>query len=446
MMKHLYLILLAFAIGSSQIAFAQIANKRDVSLTATPANPSGALDRIVAVVNEDIITLNELNQRKRQVLRQLQKQGTPVPAEDVLSRQVLEHMISNRVQIQLARESGIKADDTMLDRTLQRIAQENGMNLVDFRAAIEKDGMDFKSFREDIRNEILLTRLREKEVDNQINVSETEVESEFALEATRSTQEKEYRLQHVLVMVPDKATPQQIYTKRVRVEQAAAALARGVDFGQVAATYSEASDALSGGNLGWRTSNRLPSLFLDALSKMKLGEVSTVLKSPNGFHIFKLAEQRTRAGAPLVTQTQVRHILLRPKDGVSDAELRQRMEAIKARIASGADFAELARTQSEDGSAPRGGDLGWISPGETVPEFEQAMNDLKPGQLSNPVQSPFGWHLIQVQERRQGELSGEKRKMAIRQALRARKADEAFQDWLRQIRDRAFVENRLEEK
>ena len=445
MMKHLcVLISAALALGPALPAHA--ADAPGDKLAKAPASPVLAVDRIAAVVNDDIITLHEVDSRKRQILRQLEKQGTPRPPDDVLTRQVLERMISDMVQTQLAKETGIKVDEIQLDRTILRIAQENRLTLEQFRAALEKDGINYNSFREDIRTEIQLTRLREREVDNTVSVTEAEVDAEYATQSSAQAQESEYRIQHILVLVPDQATPQQIEAKRIRAELAATALSSGSDFGQVAATYSEAADALSGGNLGWRTPSRLPSLFVESLGKMKTGEVSPVLKSANGFHIFKLLEQRDKAGAQGVQQTHVRHILLKAKNGISDAELRQRLEALKARIESGTDFAELARLQSEDGSAANGGDLGWISPGETVPEFEQAMNELKPGTLSAPMQSPFGWHLLQVQERRQGELSGEKRKLAVRQALRARKADEAYQDWLRQIRDKAFVENRLEEK
>ena len=447
MTKYLFPFLAgALGLALALPGMAQVADKIESKLANAPAARVVALDRIVAVVNDDIITLHEVNDRKRQILRQLEKQGTPLPPDDVLTRQVLERMVSDMVQIQLAKENGIKVDELQLDRTIQRIAKDNRLTLDQFRAALEKDGINYNKFREDIRNEIQLTRLREREVDNTVSVTESEVDAEYAAQSAAPAQESEYRIQHVLVLVPDQATPQQIEAKRLRADLAATALSRGSDFGQVAATYSEASDALSGGNLGWRTPSRLPSLFVESLGTMKVGDVSPILKSPNGFHIFKLLEQRNKAGAQAVAQTHARHILLKSKDGISDAELRQRLEALKARIDSGADFAELARLQSEDGSAANGGDLGWIAPGETVPEFEQAMSELKPGQISAPVQSPFGWHLIQVQERRQGELSDEKRKLAIRQALRARKADEAYQDWLRQIRDKAFVENRLEEK
>jgi peptidyl-prolyl cis-trans isomerase SurA len=404
------------------------------------------IDRIVAVVNEDVITQHELTRRRAHILRQLNKQGTPTPPEDVLTRQVLERMIVDLAQLQMAKETGIKVDDAQLDRTLSRIASDNKMDLTQFRAAVEKDGTDYRTFREDIRGEIIMSRLREREVDNAVAVSDSEVDAELSQEKSRQVTQTEYRLQHILLLIPDQATPQQIEAKRVKAEQAAAQLARGADFGQVAAGFSEAADALSGGNLGWRATSRLPSLFAEALAHMTPGQTSPVLKSANGFHIVKLLDTRGSSGTPQVTQTHARHILMKSKDGITDAELRQRLEALKTRIATGADFAELAKLQSEDVSASNGGDLGWISPGETVPEFERAVNELKPGQISDPIQTPFGWHLVQVLERREGALPDEKRKIAVRQAIRARKADEAYEDWLRQIRDKAYVENRLEEK
>jgi peptidyl-prolyl cis-trans isomerase SurA len=443
MMNRIFPFLATFALVITSLAMAQTV--QTAANAPTASGSSAAVDRIVAVVNNEVITQHELDKRGDQILRQLSKQGTPTPPQDVLTRQVLERMISDLVQLQQAKELAIKIDDTQLDRALQRIAQDSKMDLAQFRAAVEKDGINYNAFREDIRNEIIMSRLREREVDNAVNVTEGEVEAELAQEKSRRAVESEYRLQHILVLVPEQASAQQIEAKRAKAEQAAAQLARGADFGQVAAGFSEATDALSGGSLGWRPTSRLPNLFVETLANMKPGQVSPVLKSSNGFHIVKLIETRG-ASAPAVVQTRVRHILMRSKDGVTDAELRRRLEALKARIEAGADFGELAKLQSEDGSSSKGGDLGWIAPGETVPEFERAMAELKPGQVSGPVQSPFGWHLIQVLERREGQLTDDKRKIAVRQAIRARKADEAYEDWLRQMRDRAFVESRLEEK
>jgi peptidyl-prolyl cis-trans isomerase SurA len=404
------------------------------------------VDRIVAVVNDDVITANDLNERVGLVTRQLQRQGGQLPGPDVLSTQILERMINDLIQVQQAKESGIKVDDATLERTIDRIAQENNLSRSDFRVAIERDGIAYQRFREDIRNEILLARLREREVESNIVVTDAEVETELAREAKEKTTDSEFRLSHILVLVPPQATSDQIEQRRRRALQALSELRRGANFAQIAATYSEAPDALQGGSLGWRPAARLPSLFTAALEKLEVGEVSDILRSPNGFHIVKLLEKRGKAAVTGVQQTHVRHILLRAREGLSDAEARDRLQKLRQRIDAGADFAELARVHSEDATASKGGDLGWITSGDTVPEFERAMNALATGGVSQPVQTPFGWHLVQVVERRSDELSEDRKKLAARQAIRARKADEAYQDWLRQSRDRAFVENRFEER
>jgi peptidyl-prolyl cis-trans isomerase SurA len=417
----------------------------DTRLNTTPSRVV-PVDRIVAVVNDEVITQNDLSDRVGLVVRQLQRQGGQLPPADALSRQILERMITDLLQVQLAKETGIKVDDPTLDRTIARIAQENNMPLADFRAALEKDGIKYPRFREDIRSEILLARLREREVENGIVVTDAEVETEIAREAREKSGDSEFRLSHVLVMVPAQASADQIEQRRRRAVQALSELRRGANFAQIAAQYSDAPDALQGGNLGWRTSGRLPALFLETLERLQTGDVSDILKSPNGFHIVKLLEKRGKAASAGVQQTHVRHILLRAREGLSDAEARERLRRLRERSTSGTDFAELARIHSEDASASKGGDLGWVAPGDTVPEFERVMNALKDGDVSEPIQTPFGWHLVQVVERRSDELSEDRKKVAARQAIRARKADEAYQDWLRQSRDRAFVENRYEER
>ena len=277
-------------------------------------------------------------------------------------------------------------------------------------------------------------------------VTDAEVETELARAAKEQGGDGEFNLQHILVQVPQQATPEQTDVRRRRALQALSELRRGATFAEVSATYSDAPDALQGGNLGWRAAGRLPALFLEALERLKPGEVSDILRSPNGFHIVKLLEKRGKDKAPAVSQTRARHILIRTKEGTNDADVRQRLARLRERIVAGEDFAELARVHSEDGTAAKGGELGWISPGETVPEFERVMTGLKVGETSQPVQSPFGWHIVQVLERRTEEMSEERRKLAARQTVRARKADDAYQDWLRQTRDRAFVENRLDER
>lgn len=421
------------------------AGRLDTQLSTTPSRIV-PVDRIVAVVNDEVITQNDLSERVGLVSTQLRKAGGALPAADQLQRQILERMINDLVQVQLAKETGIRIDDVTLDRTIQRIAQENNLSMTDFRTALERDGVKYPRFREDIRSEILLARLREREVENGLVVTDAEVETELAREAKEKSGDSEYRLSHVLVMVPAQATPEQIEQRRRRALAALSELRRGANFAQVSAAFSDAPDALQGGNLGWRPSGRLPALFLDAIEKLQPGEVSDILRSPNGFHIVKLLEKRGKAAAGGVQQTKVRHILIRSKEGLTEAEARERLSRLRERIRSGTDFGELARVHSEDSSAPKGGDLGWVAPGDTVPEFERAMNALAANEVSQPVQSPFGWHLIQVQERRSDELSEDRKKLAARQAIRARKGDEAYSDWLRQTRDRAFVENRLEER
>ncbi len=421
------------------------APRLDTRLATTPSRII-PVDRIVAVVNDEVITQNDLTERVALVSNQLRRGGGQLPPQDALQRQILERMVNDLVQVQHARETGLRIDDATLDRTLQRIAQENNLSMGDFRAALERDGIKYQRFREDIRNEILLARLRERDVENALVVTDAEVETELAREAKEKTGDSEYRLSHVLVMVPAQATPEQIEQRRRRAAQALSELRRGTNFAQVAAQYSDAPDALQGGSLGWRPAGRLPTLFLETLDKLEPGAVSDILRSPNGFHLVKLLEKRGKAATAGVQQAKVRHILLRTREGLPDAEVRTRLERLRARAAAGEDFAELAKANSEDASAAKGGDLGWVAPGDTVPEFERVMNALKLNEVSPPTQTPFGWHLVQVLERRSDEMSDDRKKLAARQAIRARKGDEAYADWLRQARDRAYVENRLDER
>ncbi|HUL97215.1 MAG TPA: peptidylprolyl isomerase [Usitatibacter sp.] len=443
-LRILLLPLVALAAGFA--AAQQPAAKLETKLASVPPSRIVPVDRIVAVVNDDVITQNDLNERVSLVVRQLQRQGGELPSSDVLGRQILERMINDLVQVQMAKDQGIKIDDATLDKTIERIAQENNMSMTEFRAALDRDGVKFPRFREDIRNEIMLSRLREREVDNGIVVTDAEVETEMAREAKQATGESEYRLSHILVMVPPQATPEQIEQRRRRAMLALSELRRGANFAQVAAAYSDAPDATQGGNLGWRSSARLPSLFLDTIEKLQPGDTSDIVRSPNGFHIVKLLEKRGKAAATGVQQTHVRHILLRSREGLSEAEARERLRVLRQRIIEGADFAEVAKTNSEDASASKGGDLGWVAPGDTVPEFERVMNALKDGEVSQPIQTPFGWHLVQVIGRRSDEMSEDRKKIVARQAIRGRKSDEAYQDWIRQARDRAFVENRYDER
>jgi peptidyl-prolyl cis-trans isomerase SurA len=404
------------------------------------------LDRVVAIVNDEALTQYEINEQKRIVLQQMKSQKVTPPAPDVLERQLLERLITERVLLQLAKEGGLRVDDVTVERTIQRIGQENKLTPEQFRAAVEKEGIPFTKYRDDIRNEILVQRLRDREVDSRISVTDAEVDQFLATVNAQSGGDTEYRLAHILVLVPEQASPEQIEAKRRRAEEALKQVQAGTDFGQVAAGFSDAPDALQGGNLGWRAPARLPTVFADTVRQMKAGEISGVLRSASGFHIVKLLETRSRVQQTVVEQTRVRHILVKVNEITSESDAKAKIDRIRERILQGAKFEDQARINSEDGSAPRGGDLGWLSPGDTVPEFEQAMSKLKLGELSQPVRTPFGWHLIEVEERRTQDITAERQREQARLALRQRKSDEAFQDWVRQMRDRAYVEIKADER
>ncbi len=424
-----------------------------MSLTApaaaqeSPGNGRATLlDRVVAVVNNEVVTQLDLDEQVKVAVQQLRRQGTPLPAEQVLERQLLERLITARVLAQSARETGVRVDDGQLQRALERIAQENKMSPEGFRKALESDGVNFNRFREELRNEIMIARLKEREVDSKILITEAEIDNYLNNQQTQAGKDDEFSLGHILILVPEQASPEQIQARRGVADKALQDLKGGADFRQVSSGVSDAENALEGGPLGWRAASRLPQLFVDAVKPLKVGEISNVVRSANGFHILKLLDKRGNETPVIVQQTRARHILVRLNEVVSEADARQRLLALKERIDNGAEFAELARLQSEDASASRGGDLGWLSPGDTVPEFERAMGELEPGQLSEPVQSPFGWHLIQVLERRNEDMSKERQRLLARDAIRARKSDEAYQEWVRQQRDRAYVELRLEER
>jgi peptidyl-prolyl cis-trans isomerase SurA len=415
---------------------------------AARAQSVSPVERIVAIVNKEVITASELNDAVAAAERQLRRRGTPPPERAVLERQMLERLILDKAQTQLARDSGIRVDELQLDRAVQRIAQSNNLSLADFRAALERDGLPFDLFRQDVREQIVLTRLREREVDDKIQVSDSEID--LFLEAMKSApaERAEYNLAHILVRVPEQASPERVEAARSRAEKALAEARAGADFAKLAAAYSDAPEALQGGALGWRPHDRLPELFADALEKMNPGDLSPALRSPAGFHLLKLLERRSAgiSDAP-VAQTRLRHILVRPSETVSETEARRRLADLRSRIVSGeADFAEMARANSDDATAARGGELDWVYAGDTLPEFERAYRDLKIGEISEPVRTPFGYHLIQVLERRSADMSPERKRLQARQVLRERKADEAFLEWLRQLRDQTYVELRLEER
>lgn len=364
---------------------------------------------------------------------------------------MLERMITDRVQLQFAKETGLRISDIELDASIRRIAEGNRLSLQDFRAALEKDGIAWNKFREEIREEILLSRLRDREVESRIVVSDGEIDNYLANpDQGGGAGSIEVHTAHIILRVPEQASPDQLMRIGARAQTALQQIRGGEDFAKVAASYSDAPDGLtSGGDMGIRPLDRLPALYADAVKQLKPGETSDILRSPAGFHIIKLIDKKGDAGAkPLVSlkQTHARHILIKVNELVSEAEARRKLVALKERLDNGADFAELARLNSNDLSAAKGGDLGWLYQGDTVPDFEKAMDALKINQVSEPIKSPFGYHLIQVLERRTEDATAERQRLTARQVLRERKSDEAYQDWVRQMRDRAYVEYRAEDR
>ena len=419
-----------------------------VSAGAAAQRSALLVDRIVAIVNKEVITASELATAVSTAERELRRRGTQPPERQVLERQMLERLILMKAQAQMARDTGIRVDELQLDRAVQRIAENNRLTLAEFRSALERDGVPFEAFRQDVRDQIVLNRLREREVDDKIQVSDSEIDLFLEAMKTAPNERAEYNLAHILVRVPEQASPEQVETARRRVEQALAEARSGRDFAQLAATYSNAPEALQGGSLGWRAHDRLPELFAHALEGLKPGDITPPLRSPAGFHLLKVLDRRVAgiSDAP-IPQTRVRHILIRTSEAMSENEARRRLLDLRRRIlAKEADFGEMARVHSDDASAARGGELDWIYPGDTVPDFERAFQELQIGEISEPVRTQFGMHLIQVLERRSADMSAERRRLQARQALRERKADEAYHEWLRQLRDTTYVELRLEDR
>ncbi len=403
------------------------------------------VDRILVIVNDGVITERELETRVDAISAQLEKQGTPLPPKDIFARQMLERLILEALQLQHAKEVGLKLDEKDIDNALQRIAKDNNLTVTALRDNLTKDGISLTKFRDEVKREMTIARVREAEVEGRVTVAESEVDLEMAQQAIRPQGEAEYLAAHILVRIPEGATADELAAKKKRAEEALAALKKGADFGQISATYSDAQEALSGGNLGWRTAAKLPTMFVEAFQGLSKGETSNVLKSGNGFHIVRLVDQRGRGAAQTVTQSHARHILIKVNDGQSEATAKSRIQQLKDRIDGGADFGEIAKAFSEDVSAAKSGDLDWVYPGDTVPEFDRMMNSLQVKQISEPFLTNFGWHILQVLERRETEISADRNRVAARLGLRQRKADEAYQQWLLQLRDTAYVEYRLEE-
>ncbi len=408
------------------------------------------IDSIAVVVNDDVITKNELAARVKSVTQRMKAQNMALPDAADMQRQILERMIVERAQMQLAKEMGVRVDDATLDRALGRIAEQQKMNVQDMRNQIEKEGTSFAAFREEIRDEIIMQRLREHEVDNKIQVSDAEIDTYLAAEKAAAADRVEMNLSQIMIRIPDNASPEQIAKAKAKADEVTRQLRTGADFAKMAASYSDSSDALKGGEIGWREPDRLPPVFAEALAKLKPGQFTPTIKSTTGFHILKMVAKRSLAESQekqVITSSHVRHILIKVSPTVTADDAKRKLKELKERLDNkAAKFEDLARLFSNDGSASKGGDLGWMAPGDALPEFETPMNALKINELSDVIETPFGFHLVEVLERKTDDVSKEKQRSAARQVIRDRKLEEAVEDWSRQVRDRAYVEFRLEEK
>ncbi len=444
--RHLMQSKLGILLIIGSVAVLQATVTAAVAQDFYPALGVRPIDRIVAVVNEEVITQQEINELLENTVRQLQKQNTQLPRMEILEKQLLERTILKRIQLQRAKELGLTVSDNDLDQTLRRIAQDNHLTMEEFRQALEQEGTNMRLFREEIREEILMVRLKEQEVNSRVNVTESEIDNFLHVQATSSIGNEEYRIAHILVQVSDQMDETQISAKRNRAETALESLLQGADFAQVSAEYSDAPDAMQGGELDWRPLGQMGSPFAELLVEMQPGDITPIVQSPLGFHILKLLERRQQeTPVVIIDQVHAQHILIRISELISEEDARQQIIQIRERIDNGTDFTEMAKAHSEDASASAGGDLGWVSPGDTVPEFEQAMNALLPGQVSRPVRTPFGWHLIKVIERRSQDVSERQEREAARRTIHARKADVVVQEWLQQLRDQAYVEYKVED-
>lgn len=404
------------------------------------------LDSIVAVVNKDVIVRSELEREITLALPQLREQGADLPSRAELERQVLDKMIDKRLQLQEAARLGIKVEDGALTQAMTSIAERNNLTLEELQTALVASGIQFEDFREDTRAQMIMSQLQAREVIKNIQVTEPEVKRFLAREGDSLIERTDVRLSHILIAVPETASPEEVEQARQRAQALVAKLRAGADFAQVARAESQGQQTQQtqeGGDLGWFPLSDVPSLAQEPARTLNKGEVSNPLRSPSGFHIIKVTDLKG-TGPAVLTQTKARHILIRTNEVVSDDDARIRLEQLRMRLAGGDDFANLARANSDDtGSALKGGDLGWLSPGDTVPQFEAAMNELAPNQISQPFKSSFGWHIVQVMERRTQDTTEELMALKAKQKLKERKADEAVKQWLHRLRDEAYLEDRL---
>ena len=407
------------------------------------SNTGALLDRIVAVVNEGIILKSQMDDKVRLITGQLREQGNPLPPSEVIEKQVLEQLIVQEVQLQRAQRLGIRVSDQMLNGTLQRIAERNGLTLTQLPAALEAQGIDYARYREDLRDDMLLDALMQRDVISQISVSEREIERFLERQESNIGDQIDYDLSHILVAINPSAPAEEVEAAERRINDIEQQLLDGADFAELAVSLSDGQNALQGGKLGWRKGSQLPDVFFDVVRDMKPGEISPPIRSPSGFHVLKLDDVR---GTERVVELQhhTMHILLRPDEILDDSAVEAKLARLRDRIVNnGEDFSDVARLESDDpGTAPSGGDLGWTAPGTFVPKFEEVVATLRPGEISEPFRTEFGWHIVLLVDRQERDTTDEVRRMRAIEAIRASKREQETEIWLRQLRDEAYVEVR----
>lgn len=419
-----------------------------LALFTTPGMAVEDVNHIVAIVDDDVIVRTELDGAIHTIKGQLENKNATLPPFPILERQILERLIVQHLQLQLANRTGIKVDDETLVAAMQNIADRNHVSLTEFRATLERDGYNFENFREDIRNQLIMGRLQQREISNQVTVTDQEVNdflaSIYSQRGENLKDEGEWQLAQILVAIPEGANFERIQIAREKAEALLRRLRAGEDFRALAISQSDGRDALEGGDLGWRRAAQIPSIFSNTVSGMHKGDISEPVRGPAGFYLIKLVDYRDQT-IGTVTQTQARHILIRTGENTSDDDARTRLAQLLLRIQGGDDFGELARAHSEDSAtAANQGSLGWVNQGDLVPEFEEVMNNLALQEISKPFKTSFGWHIVQVLGRRQQENSRDSSRAKAMDAIRTRKTEEELEAWIRRLREEAYVEIRLD--
>ncbi|HEX5340173.1 MAG TPA: peptidylprolyl isomerase [Gammaproteobacteria bacterium] len=404
------------------------------------------LDRVVAVVNDDVILESELDKRVTEITRQISARNTALPPMNVLRKQVLDQMITVKLELQQAAGKGISTSDDEVNQAIGRIAERNGVTLAQLPDKLKQQGIEYANFRQELRDQITIQNMQQQLIHDQMRITPREVEAQLKQDQDSGDSNTQYHLSQILIATRNDPSADQVAAAREKAEAIYAKLKQGADFAAAAVASSDGQQALKGGDLGWRKQSELPTIFAGIITNMNPGDISQPVQSPSGFHIVKVDDIKRQDKKVVVTQTHARHILIKTSALMTDQQAKEKLEDLRKQILAGVDFAKLAKQFSEDpGSANQGGDLGWVDPGTMVPVFEQQMSKLQPGQLSEPFKSQFGWHIVQVLARRDSDQTEETRKNKAYEAIYARKSDEILQDWLSQLRGAAYIEYHLDD-